>query len=58
MRVQTEKMFLFIVAVLTVLIFILLLPIIQELIHWFLPVGVLIRVSKLDVDYDTSLDFP
>ena len=42
MRLQTEKMFLFIVAVLTVLMFILLLPIIQELIHWFLPVGVLI----------------
>ena len=36
----------------------LLLPTSQDLIHWFMFVGVRIRVSKYDVDYGVSLDFP
>ena len=48
-------MFPFLVAVLTVIIFILLLPTIQELIHWSVLVGVHVRVSRYDVNYGVSL---
>ena len=51
-------MFLLLVAVLTVLILILLLPTIQELIHWLMLVGIRVSVSKFDVDDGVSLAFP
>ena len=50
--------FLLIVEVLTVLIFIFLIQTIQEIVHWFILVGICIRVSKFDVDYGVSLDLP
>ena len=40
------------------LIFILLIPTSQELNNWFILVGFGVRVSKCDVDYGVSLDFP
>ena len=40
----------------TVFIFILLLPTIQKIFRWFLPVGFRIRVSNSDVDYGVSMD--
>ena len=43
---------------LTMFVFIILLPTIQELIHLFLTVGVHVRVYKYDVNYGVSLDFP
>ena len=46
------------VAVITALILIFPIPTSQDLIHWFMFVGVRIRVSKYDVDYGVSLDFP
>ena len=51
-------MFLFIVAVLTVLILIFLLPTNQDLIHTYVLVGVRVSVSKSDGDDVVSLDFP
>ena len=42
----------------TVIIFLLLLPTSQELIHWFVLVGVRVQVYKSDVDYGTIMDFP
>ena len=46
------------ISVLTVLILVLLLPTRQEIIHWFVLVGVCIQVSKSDIDYGVSLDLP
>ena len=46
------------VAVINMLILILILPTIHEIIYWFMPVGVCVRVSKYDVDYGVSMDFP
>ena len=46
------------VAVLTVIIIILIIPVIQELIHRFVIVRVHLSVSKYDVDNSVSLDFP
>ena len=46
------------VAVLTVILLLLILPIIQELIHRFVIVGVHLSVSKYDVDNSAILDFP
>ena len=51
-------MFPLIVSVIIVLIFILLLPTSQELIHWFVLVGIRIFISKSDVNYGISLDLP
>ena len=51
-------MFLLLLEVLTVLIFVFLVPNIQDLIHWLILVGVNVRVSKYDVDYGVSLSFP
>ena len=51
-------MFLLLVEVLTVLIFILLLPTSQELIHRFVLLGVCTCVSKSDVDDGVSLALP
>ena len=45
-------------AVLTVIILLLLPPMIQELIHLFVPVVVCIRVSRYDADYGVSLTLP
>ena len=45
------------VAVLTVFIFHLILPTIQELIHWLLLVGVHVLIYKSDVDYGVILAF-
>ena len=57
-RKKWRKMVPLIAEVLTMLILILLLPKIQYLIHWFMLVVVRIRVSKYDVNYGVSLDFP
>ena len=54
---KTGEIFPLLVSVLTVFIFIYLIPQRQELSHWFLTVGVYVRVSKSDVDYGVSLDF-
>ena len=51
-------MILLLVAVINILIFLLLLPPIQELIHWFVLVGVRVRASKYDDEYGISLDLP
>ena len=51
-------MFQFIVAFITIFIFLFLLPSIQELSRLSLIIGVFDRVSKMDADYDVSLDFP
>ena len=56
LRGKIEKKFLFLLKVLTVFIFIFILPLIKELFHWFLPVGVCVRVSKSDVNYGVSMD--
>ena len=48
----------FIVLVITMIILFLPLAMSQELIHWFVIVGVRIRVSKYDVDYGIRLDLP
>ena len=58
LRGQTEKVFPLFMTVLTVFIFILLLPKRQELIHWIFPVGFCVQVSKYDVNYGVSLYFP
>ena len=52
------KLFPLIVAVLTTNILIFLLPYIHEIFLWLLTVGVCIWVSKYDVNYGISLDFP
>ena len=57
-RTNGEKMFPLWVIVLTTFIFVLLLPFIQELFHSLLPVGVCVQLSKSDVDYVISMDFP
>ena len=46
------------VAVVTVLILILILPTIKELIHRYMVLGVHVRVSKYDVNDGISLAFP
>ena len=51
-------MFPLIVAVLTMLILILLLPTVHEIIHWLVLVGVRVRVSKYNVNYGVSMDLP
>ena len=43
---------------LTVLILILLLPTIQEIIHWIIPVGICISIFKYDVKNGVSMDSP
>ena len=53
-----RKMFLLITEFLTLFIFIFLLPLSQEIYLRFLHVGVFVQVSKSDVDYGVSLDFP
>ena len=45
-------------AVVTIIIIILLIPIIQELIHWIILVGIHISIFKLDVDDGVSLALP
>ena len=45
------------VAVITVFIFLFLIPSIQEILHWLLPEGVNVQVSKYDADYGVGLDF-
>ena len=44
--------------VITVFILLLLLPTIKDLIHWFIPVGIRVRISEFGVDYGVSLAFP
>ena len=48
----------FLVAVITVLILILLLPTTQELVHWPIPVGIHISMSEFDIHDGVSLVFP
>ena len=48
-------MFLLLMTVLTVLILILLIPMIQDILNWFVLVGIYISVSKIGVDYGISL---
>ena len=43
-------MFLLLVAVLTIFIFILIIPFTQELSNWLLPVGICVQVAKYDVE--------
>ena len=45
-------------AVVTIIIIILLIPIIQELIRWIILVGIHISIFKLDVDDGVSLALP
>ena len=54
---RTNGDVLFLAEMLSVFIFTLLLPSIQDLYHWFIPVGVCVQVAKYDVDYGISLDF-
>ena len=51
-------MFQLFVTVLTVFIFLLLPSMGQEIFHWFLPVGVHVRVSKSDADDGVSIALP
>ena len=51
-------MFLFLMAIINVLVLIFSLPPIQDLIHWLLPVGVSVLVFKYDVDYGISMALP
>ena len=55
---ENRDFFVLFVEILTMLIFIFLLPTIQEIVYWILPVGVRVRVSKSDVNYSVSLDPP
>ena len=51
-------MFLLLTEVLTELILIFLLPTIQEIINWFILLGIRVIISKSDVDDGFGLDFP
>ena len=51
-----EKTIPLLVAVLTVFIFLFLIPPIQELLRRFLPEGFYVQVSKYDADYGVSLE--
>ena len=51
-------MFPFIVAVLTIIILLLLLPKSQELIHWLIPVSIHVSISEFGVYYVVSLAIP
>ena len=53
---KTENYFLLLVAVINMFIFLFLLSSIQEIFHWFLPVGVCVWISKYEIDYGVSLD--
>ena len=53
-----ENLFLLIVILLTVLIFIFLLLMSPELIHWFILLRFRIKLSKSYVNDGVSLDFP
>ena len=44
-------------AMLTMLIFIFLIPKIQEPIHWIILVGIFVSVSKFDANYGISMLF-
>ena len=58
LRGKTKKLFPLLVAVLTGLIFLLFLPIIQELIHRFVLVYFRVHVYTYDIDDGVSLDLP
>ena len=45
-------------AVFTIIILLFLLPTTQELIHWLILVGIRVSITKYDVDYGVSIDFP
>ena len=47
---STEITFMFLVAVLTILILLVFLQLIQERQHWLKPVGIRISIAKFDVD--------
>ena len=51
-------MFPFLLAVLTILILILILPTSQDVIHWLKPVGIHTIVVDFDVNHGVSLLFP
>ena len=48
----------FLIEVLTVLILLLLIPMIQELIHWLIIVGIHVIISKSDFGDDVSMALP
>ena len=49
---------LLLVSLLTVIIFILFTPTIQELLHWLILVDIRFSISKSDIDDGASLNFP
>ena len=51
-------MFLLLVAVITVIILLLILPTSQDLIYWLMLVGICVSKSKFDFDDGVSLAFP
>ena len=55
---KLRKMVPLLVAVINVNILLLILPTSQELIHWFVLVGIRVWVSKSDINVGISLDFP
>ena len=55
---KRRKMFPLFLEMIAMIIFLLILPKSQELINWILLVGVRAWVSKSEVDYGVSLDFP
>ena len=55
---QTEIYFLLLVAVITLIILLLIIPTIQDIIHWLILAGIRVSVSKSDLSYGVSLDFP
>ena len=44
--------------VLTVILLFLILPMIQELIHCIIPVGIRVSASEFDINYDVSMALP
>ena len=51
-------MFLLLVAMLTVIVFILFPPLIQERSHWILLVGVSVWITQYDINYIISMNLP
>ena len=57
-RVNGGNFFPFLVAVITVVVFLFLVPTSQKLVYWLIFVGICLSISKYDIDYGISLDFP
>ena len=54
---KNGEFFPLLVAVLTVFIFIFLIPSIHEILHWLLHEGVYVQASKYDADYGVRMAF-